>query len=106
MSAPISALGAQVKVGLHTLERNSTRETSTTSSSSERNRTREASAVGGTGSKSTGFAANKKLDPYEDSQDAENPKFDPKARESRSLPEVFEGKKEEFEGWMVPGGHQ
>ncbi|KAG6030548.1 hypothetical protein E4U40_007819 [Claviceps sp. LM458 group G5] len=62
--------------------------------------TRETIAVGGTGSKSTDFAANKKLDPYGDSQDAENPKFDPKARESRSLPEVLEGKKEEFEGWM------
>ncbi|KAG5945883.1 hypothetical protein E4U60_004811 [Claviceps pazoutovae] len=44
---------------LTALERNSTRETSTTSSSSERNGTREASTVGGTGSKSTGFAANK-----------------------------------------------
>ncbi|KAG6086165.1 hypothetical protein E4U33_007811 [Claviceps sp. LM78 group G4] len=69
--------------------------------------TRETSAantretVGDTGSKSTDFAATKKLDPYGISQDAENPKFNPKPRESRSLLEVLEGKKEEFEGWMV-----
>ncbi|KAG5922269.1 hypothetical protein E4U61_005508 [Claviceps capensis] len=70
---------------LTALERNSTPETSTTSSSSESYGTREASAVGGTGSKSTGFAANKWLDPYGDSQDAENPKFDPKERDSLGL---------------------
>ncbi|KAG6039875.1 hypothetical protein E4U39_007476, partial [Claviceps sp. Clav50 group G5] len=69
-----------------------------TSPSSEGRGTRETSAVGGTGSKSTGLAANKKLDPYGDSQEAKNPDFDPKARH---LPEVFEGNKEEFEGWMV-----
>ncbi|CCE32599.1 uncharacterized protein CPUR_06461 [Claviceps purpurea 20.1] len=34
-------------------------------------------------------------------QEAKNPDFDPKARETRHLPEVFEGNKEEFEGWMV-----
>ncbi|KAG6091859.1 hypothetical protein E4U31_007119 [Claviceps sp. LM219 group G6] len=54
------------------LERNSTRATSATSSRSEGRETRETSAVGGTGSKSTGLAASKKLDPYGDSQDAEN----------------------------------
>lgn len=86
---------------LTALERSSTRAASTTSPSSEGRGTRETSAVGGTGSKSTGLAASKKLDPYGDSQDAKNPDFDPKARETRHLPEVFEGNKEEFEGWMV-----
>ncbi|KAG6173512.1 hypothetical protein E4U51_005222 [Claviceps purpurea] len=83
------------------LERSSTRATSTTSPSSEGRETRETSAVGGTSSKSTGLTASKKLDPYGDSQEAKNPDFDPKARETRHLPEVFEGNKEEFEGWLV-----
>ncbi|KAG6199601.1 hypothetical protein E4U50_007322, partial [Claviceps purpurea] len=69
-------------------------------SSSERQESPATSALGGTGIKSTGFASSRNLDPYGDSQDAENPKFDSKARETRSLPEVFEGKKEDFEGWI------
>ncbi|KAG5928391.1 hypothetical protein E4U60_007783, partial [Claviceps pazoutovae] len=49
---------------------------------SERLETPVISVFCGTGFKSTGFASSKKLDPYGDSQDADNPKFDPKARET------------------------
>ncbi|KAG6049256.1 hypothetical protein E4U39_006351 [Claviceps sp. Clav50 group G5] len=83
------------------LERSSTPATNTTSSSNEGRGTRGTSTANGTGSKSTGLAASKKLDPYGDRQDAKNLDFDLKARETRPLPEVIEGKKADFEGWMV-----
>ncbi|KAG6019227.1 hypothetical protein E4U40_007263, partial [Claviceps sp. LM458 group G5] len=71
------------------LERSSTPATNTTSSSNEGRGTRGTSTANGTGSKSTGLAASKKLDPYGDRQDAKNLDFDLKARETRPLPEVI-----------------
>ncbi|KAG6171085.1 hypothetical protein E4U51_000279 [Claviceps purpurea] len=60
--------------------------------------TPETSAFGGTNFKPTGLAANKKLKPYGINQDADNLAYDPKARETRSQPEVFEGFKAQASG--------
>ncbi|KAG6063577.1 hypothetical protein E4U33_006324, partial [Claviceps sp. LM78 group G4] len=70
----------------------STPATSGTSSSKEGRGTREPSALGGTGSKSTGLAASKKLDPYGDSQDAENPKYDPRRAKRATWPKSLRAK--------------
>ncbi|KAG6241935.1 hypothetical protein E4U23_007054 [Claviceps purpurea] len=57
----------------------------------------EHSAFGGTDFKPTGHAAHKSLTPFGDNQDAENPDYDRRARETRSQPDVFEDDKEKFE---------
>lgn len=65
-----------------------------------REATLDTSSLGGTNFKSKGLAAHKYLRPYGKDEDAPNEDYDPRARESRILPEVFEGQKGEFEGWI------
>ncbi|CAJ2510964.1 Uu.00g065890.m01.CDS01 [Anthostomella pinea] len=59
------------------------------------------SAFGSTDFKPTGFAALPEFTPFGQDQDARNPHYDKKARESRREPGMFAGEKDLFDKWII-----